>query len=50
MQERVAALGGVLEVKDRSEGRGVVVTARIPAQSGERPARAAEAPQGIALQ
>ena len=50
MQERVAALGGVLEVKNRSDGHGVVVTARIPAHSGERPARTTEAPQGIALQ
>jgi signal transduction histidine kinase len=50
MQERVAALGGVLEVKNRAEGCGVVVTARIPEDSGERPARNVGAPQGIALQ
>jgi two-component system, NarL family, sensor histidine kinase UhpB len=50
MQERVAALGGVLEVKNRSEGRGVVVTARIPLHAARRPAGTKEAPQGILLQ
>lgn len=50
MQERVAALGGVLEVKNRSDGRGVVVSARIPAPSGERKTRIERAPQEIALQ
>jgi two-component system, NarL family, sensor histidine kinase UhpB len=50
MQERVAALGGKLEVNDRPEGRGVVVTARIPEHAGERMARTRETPQEIALQ
>jgi two-component system, NarL family, sensor histidine kinase UhpB len=36
MQERVTALGGVLEVKNRTDARGVVVSARLPARSGER--------------
>lgn len=50
MQERVAALGGNLEVKNRADGRGVVVSARIPAYAGERAGRAKEAPQEIVLQ
>jgi two-component system sensor histidine kinase UhpB len=50
MQERVAALGGVLEVKNRSDGRGVVVTARFPAHAGGGIARTKEAPQEIVLQ
>ncbi len=36
MQERVAGLGGVLEVKNRPDGRGVIVSARIPLRAGER--------------
>jgi two-component system, NarL family, sensor histidine kinase UhpB len=50
MQERIVALGGVLEVKNRPDERGVVVTARIPAGAGERSARAKETPQEIVLQ
>jgi two-component system, NarL family, sensor histidine kinase UhpB len=50
MQERVAALGGALEVKNRPDGCGVVVSARLPAPSGERSKRRKEAPQGMVLQ
>lgn len=32
MQERVASLGGVLTVKNRMDGRGVIVMARLPLQ------------------
>jgi two-component system sensor histidine kinase UhpB len=32
MQERVATLGGTLEVANRSDGQGVIVTARLPAR------------------
>jgi two-component system sensor histidine kinase UhpB len=50
MQERVAALGGVLDVKNRPDGRGVVVSARIPAHASERIERMRETPQEIVLQ
>jgi two-component system sensor histidine kinase UhpB len=50
MQERVATLGGDLEVKNRTDGRGVVVTARIPAHAGGRIQRTKETPQEIVLQ
>ncbi len=49
MQERVATLGGVLEVKNREDRRGVIVAARIPLHTGERIGRA-PAPQEIVLQ
>ena len=49
MQERVATLGGVLEVKNCDDGRGVIVAARIPIRTGERIGRA-PAPQEIVLQ
>ena len=49
MSERVASLGGTLEVKNRPDGRGVVVEARLPALTAARPDRA-EAPQEIVLQ
>jgi signal transduction histidine kinase len=39
MQERVATLGGVVEVKNRSDTRGVVVSARLPAGSADRAER-----------
>jgi signal transduction histidine kinase len=32
MQERVMGLGGTLEVANRDDGRGVVVSARLPAR------------------
>jgi two-component system, NarL family, sensor histidine kinase UhpB len=50
MQERVAGLGGVLEVKNRPDGRGVLVSARIPLHAGERNGRAKEPAQEIVLQ
>lgn len=50
MQERVAALGGVLDVANRPDGRGVVVSARIPAHAGEFIERAREVPQEAMLQ
>jgi len=50
MQERVAALGGVIDVTNRPDGRGAVVMARIPEHAGESPARAKETPRGIVLQ
>ena len=49
MSERVASLGGTLEVKNRPDGRGVVVEARLPALTATRADRA-EAPQEIVLQ
>jgi two-component system sensor histidine kinase UhpB len=49
MQERVATLGGALAVKNRDDGRGVIVAARIPVRIGERTGRA-PAPQEIVLQ
>jgi two-component system sensor histidine kinase UhpB len=49
MSERVASLGGTLEVKNRPDGRGVVVEARLPALAAARADRA-EAPQEIVLQ
>jgi two-component system sensor histidine kinase UhpB len=33
MQERVSTLGGVLEVANRDDGAGVIVTARLPARA-----------------
>jgi two-component system sensor histidine kinase UhpB len=50
MQERVATLGGTLEVKDRSDKRGVVVSARLPVCGGRPVERSAKAPQEIVLQ
>jgi len=50
MQERVATLGGKLEVKDRPDGRGVIVSARIPLRAGKSAERAKERPQEIGLQ
>jgi two-component system sensor histidine kinase UhpB len=50
MQERVATLGGTLEVKDRPDGCGVVVSARIPVRAPARVERAKERPQEIGLQ
>ncbi len=50
MQERAAAFGGRLEVKNRADGHGVVVSAHIPAQPAEHSARSREAPQEIVLQ
>ena len=49
MSERVASLGGTLEVKNRPDGRGVVVEARLSALTAARPDRA-EARQEIVLQ
>lgn len=42
MQERVATLGGRLEVANRTDGPGVVVTARLPARATTAPARSYE--------
>jgi two-component system, NarL family, sensor histidine kinase UhpB len=39
MQERVATLGGSLEIANRRDGPGVVVSARLPAPSSTAPAR-----------
>jgi two-component system, NarL family, sensor histidine kinase UhpB len=50
MSERVASLNGTLEVKNRADGRGVVVEARLPARAGARLERGADAKQEIALQ
>jgi two-component system sensor histidine kinase UhpB len=33
MQERVASLGGIVTVKNRIDGKGVMVTARLPLQA-----------------
>jgi two-component system, NarL family, sensor histidine kinase UhpB len=49
MSERVASLSGTLEVKNRTDGRGVVVEARLPARGAKRADRAADAPQEIVL-
>jgi two-component system sensor histidine kinase UhpB len=50
MQERVASLGGALEVRNRSGVRGVAVTARLPAQMPERARPSRETPREISLQ
>jgi two-component system sensor histidine kinase UhpB len=50
MQERAAALGGELEVRNRPDRRGVVVSARIPMHDSDRVDRSRETPQEIALQ
>jgi two-component system sensor histidine kinase UhpB len=50
MQERVASLGGILEVKNRSDGRGVIVAARLPVHAGERIESTKQATQELALQ
>ena len=50
MQERVASLGGELEVTNRPDGRGVAVTARVPARAGLRSAQPAPAEQEAFLQ
>ena len=50
MQQRVATLGGVVEVKNRPDGRGVVVSARLPMQAGERSERVKQAPHSVTLQ
>ncbi len=50
MQERVATLGGILEVKSRPDGRGVVVSARIPAPAGEHGERRKGVAQEVVLQ
>ena len=49
MSERVASLGGTLEVKNRPDGRGVVVEARLPALAAAR-ARSRRGPTEIVLQ
>lgn len=48
MQERVTALGGVLEVGNRKDGPGVAVSVRIPAQSSRPDSGAGQ--QEIVLQ
>jgi two-component system sensor histidine kinase UhpB len=50
MQERVASLGGSLEVRNRNDGRGVIVTARLPIRAGARIERPVGTPQEIVLQ
>jgi two-component system sensor histidine kinase UhpB len=42
MQERVASLGGTVEVANRGDGAGVVVSARLPALGDYQPAHSAE--------
>jgi two-component system sensor histidine kinase UhpB len=49
MQERVATLGGVLEVANRADRRGVAVTARLPVRV-ERVKRSRETTREISLQ
>jgi two-component system sensor histidine kinase UhpB len=39
MQERVATLGGSLDIANRRDGAGVIVSARLPAPSSTAPAR-----------
>jgi two-component system sensor histidine kinase UhpB len=50
MRERVESLGGTLEVKDRNDCRGVLVSARLPMAAGRRIEQTREAPQEIVLQ
>jgi len=50
MSERVASLNGTLEVKNRADGKGVVVEARLPVRTAPRADRAGEAQQDIVLQ
>jgi two-component system, NarL family, sensor histidine kinase UhpB len=50
MSERVASLNGTLEVKNRPDGRGVMVEARLPAPEATRADRAPGAGQEIVLQ
>jgi two-component system, NarL family, sensor histidine kinase UhpB len=50
MQERVASLGGELEVANRPDGRGVAVTARLPARMDPRPSQTAPAEREAILQ
>ncbi len=50
MSERVASLNGTLEVKNRADGRGVTVEARLLARAEVRPERSTEAAQEIVLQ
>lgn len=50
MQERVATLGGALEVKNRSDGRGVAVSAWLPVETARRVVQQAGAAQEVALQ
>jgi hypothetical protein len=49
MSERLASLSGTLDVKNRADGRGVVVEARLPARGATRADRAADAAQEIVL-
>ncbi len=50
MQERVATLGGVVEVKNCSDARGVVVSARLPAGSADRAERDKGRPLEMGMQ
>jgi two-component system sensor histidine kinase UhpB len=50
MQERAGALGGILEVGNRPDGHGVVVSARIPTRAAKHTERDSGAPQEIVLQ
>jgi hypothetical protein len=50
MSERVASLNGTLEVKNRPDGRGVMVEARLPAAGATRADRVPGDSQEIVLQ
>lgn len=50
MQERIASLGGVLEVKNRASGSGVVVSALLPKRAEARPQSSGAGRQDASLQ
>src|SRR5262249_38900280 len=50
MSERVASLKGTLEVRNRPDGSGVIVEAKLPARTREPIDRLSKTQQEIALQ
>jgi len=50
MQERIATLGGILEVMNRPDGRGVIVSARLPVRAGKAVEPTAKPPRENVLQ
>ncbi len=50
MSERVAGLNGTLDVTNRTDGKGVVVEAKLPPRGATRAERPGDASQGILLQ